>query len=267
MIRTIKNKMISANTPTQRVLFAHVPKCGGSSVVETLREEFGRGRFLKKSYTFGLDPAASRVAARISGIDMQIARSSLLAYQLEISKARFIYGHFALPQGVIDKFSEKWSIVTILREPKSRLLSEYYYNRYKQNHEHFGTELELEAWLETPDARHAATSFLRYFCGRLEDARFIMENCHDTGALKDQISASKRNLRAIDVVGSIENTAGFEKAIQEKLGRTITLPQKNKSPQKNYAKYQDQSTGIQRKIDEICAGDSLLYTEHLEAQT
>src|SRR5689334_19148948 len=137
----------------KRIAFFHAPKCGGTSVHRWLATAFGGPA--------GLDPIAAEAAARTLGVSSFEMREAVLAYFVKRSRARFISGHYAYSRRAFAGHEHEFDLITILRNPIDRFLSHYYYNRFKDERNHFPIECDLQDWLEIDQARAAATVFTK----------------------------------------------------------------------------------------------------------
>lgn len=233
----------------RRIVFFHPPKCGGTAVDTWLSRQFGDSDQLANS--------ASRQAAEALDLTMPQVREVLLAYELRRSKHRFISGHYLFSERALRGKYDELDMITILREPKSRLLSHYYFNRYKTDREHFGIDLDLEQWLNTSSALRAASMFARIFAGDIDSAQ---ANADD-----ERLSSARaiNNLERFTIVGILEKRRDFETKIKERYNLKGELKHLRVNPSKNYPKFNDQPTHIKERIEELCAVDSDIYREFI----
>lgn len=90
--------------PATKLVFLHIPKCAGTSVHSALSASFDRSEIFPRY-----------------GHDLQNEQLG------ELRRYRYLAGHFSM-YGVQRVPSPKWTL-TVLREPKSRVLSLYYFWR------------------------------------------------------------------------------------------------------------------------------------------
>jgi hypothetical protein len=202
----------------QRLIFFHVPKCGGTSVREALRRSF-------TYYGLGeanLDPQASRRAAASLGDDLLDFRERWLAFQVERGRSHLIVGHFPFSHAVAAS-GEKWTLLTLLREPASQLLSEFFFNRDRKNAVHFAipSSTKLKPWLESEAASDIGARFVEYFT----DAE--LRRHPDT---PEAIEAAKRNLLSFHALGVVEQMDAWRTQIRQVTGHDLTLAHLNISP-------------------------------------
>lgn len=90
--------------PAERFVFLHIPKCAGSSVHSALSASFAKPDIYPR---YGQDVLRDQIG--------------------ELRRWRYLAGHFS--KAGVDRIpGPKW-LITVLREPKSRVLSLYYFWR------------------------------------------------------------------------------------------------------------------------------------------
>ena len=234
----------------KRIVFFHAPKCGGTSVHKLLATAFGGPA--------GLDPIAAEAAARNLGVSGLEMREAVLAYFVKRSRARFISGHYAYSRRAFAGHEHEFDLITILRNPIDRFLSHYYYNRFKDERHHFPIECELQDWLETDQARAAATVFAKLFVGDPAVAKTL----DATGRGKDMraaVSDAIANLSRFAIVGVLEHLDAFESDVRKRYGIRNSIGHLRKSPKAGYPKFADQPMHVQDRILEMCAPDMTIY--------
>src|SRR5688572_22133951 len=235
-----------ARQAARRVAFFHPPKCGGTSVRKWLAATFGRPA--------GLDPVAAEAAAHNIGIASASEREAILAYFIQRQDARFICGHFAYSCRAFTDHEDEFDLITILRNPLSRTLSRFYFKSEQPGH--FPIELELEDWLQTDDARAAATVFTKMFVGDIE----LVERLGG-GASKAERSAAALqaldNLKRFTIVGTLEHLDAFEHAIQQRYGIHTRMGHARSNP--TYPRFAQQPPAVQDRLRELCQEDLMIY--------
>jgi len=92
-----------ARAPDARIVFLHVPKCGGNSLRLALRDAW-RGPFSGGSrWRVHVGPRSSRRAAEELGVSVPAFRDALLRYHLHDAKSRLVTGHFTWPEGLLEQ--------------------------------------------------------------------------------------------------------------------------------------------------------------------
>ena len=152
-------------------LFLHIPKTGGTSLGDLLRESFGDGAFGQ----YWNVPGPGQVA--------------------EVTGKTCVIGHF--PYGLHALFPAPCTYLTMLRNPYERVLSQYYYNLHNPADpwHRLARDHPLEEWLDLhPDARDLQVQFLSGRKGPAPD--------------EEALALAKANLAACGVVGLLEDFEG-----------------------------------------------------------
>lgn len=247
---------ISERITHKRVIFFHPPKCGGTSVADALHGRFGNNRMESSERTFALDAIGSRQASEILGIALSQYREFLLAYALETKGIRYVEGHFPFSDRVLQGKQNSYDYVTVLRDPKERILSHYYFNRNKSERDHFPINIPLDEWLETEQARLAGTIFLRMFCGDVEKAESLHEFKNNDDTLNFAVDCAIKNLNRFTVASDIKD---FQEDFRSFYSIDLHIDKKNRNPESDYSRLKDQPNYIQSKISEICDPDNRIY--------
>jgi hypothetical protein len=111
-----------------RIVFIHVAKCGGTSLVRGMADCFKPWRSTQRGSVVELREGALRAAAAAARIEHGEARRALLAYHLATTNARLVAGHYRYSRAVYEHHRGDWSFVTMLRHPVSRWYSNFYFN-------------------------------------------------------------------------------------------------------------------------------------------
>jgi hypothetical protein len=235
----------------RRVAFFHPPKCGGTSVRKWLASAFGRPA--------GLDPVAAEAAAHNLGAAAASEREAILAYFVAREDTRFICGHFAYSRRAFAGREDQYDLITILRNPLSRVLSRFYHSG---DHDHFPIEGALTDWLQTDQARAAATVFTRMFVG--EPERMVRLA---VGASNSDLGAAALqaidNLKRFTIVGTLERLGAFEQAIQRRYGLRTRMGHARNNPA--YPRFAQQPRAVQDRLRELCREDVMIYQAFAES--
>jgi hypothetical protein len=192
---------------------------------------------------------ASTAAARLLGVNLSELHAALLLYAMGLPKNGFISGHVPFCRAAADAFGEQWKFVTVLREPVSRFMSEYLYNRFKTS-QHFRVEEGLEAYLDTADARRTSTQITNFLTGR-RDA-YAAPTDRDVDAALD-------NLRRFTVVGFLDDLDRFADTMAERFGKRPAIRHVNRSPAPAQDAHQALDYPTRQKITDLCAADVEIY--------
>jgi hypothetical protein len=232
-------------------VFLHIPKCGGSSLHKLLVSHFRSTKICPIRHN------------RLESIQPQ----ALAKYQL-------YSGHFTWDS--VDTFiPDPKSIVTILRDPVSRLLSSYYFGRshtwrFIRKHPHFSEapaayvlhgmayrpakELELEQYLES-QFHHLSGLMVRWIGG-------------GEGSPDEMLDRAKLHLSHMASVGFVEEMESSVEDIFEtwSLPCPTAIPKElaqsqlaNMYPWLEAVEPQELSSSVSDMLQEICALDIELY--------
>lgn len=242
----------AARRGLRRIVFCHVPKCAGSSVSRAI--ESGayslRQRLLLRSFGLELQPASE--AAQAAQVSYQRYIPTLLAYQLASPNVRFAAGHIYCPPDLVRRFADRWSFVTILRDPVDRFISAYTYDTYKSSDWNRNT-LDLDAYFEHPDGVYNGRTYLHYFGGHHPD------DPADDASLGRCVDVAVDNLDRFSVVGAVERMDAWSAAFDRTFSVSVSIPRTNQSPRREVADKIRGDHALMARIREICAPDIEVY--------
>jgi len=240
-----------AQQAARRIAFFHPPKCGGTSVRKWLASAFGRPA--------GLDPVAAEAAAHNIGVAAASEREAILAYFVERRDTRFICGHFAYSRRAFAGHEGRFELITILRNPLSRVLSRFYHSGQGS---HFPIKGELADWLQTNDARVAATVFTTMFVGDIERMRRLASGASNSD-VGDAAMQAIENLKRFTIVGTLERLGAFEQALRQRYGIRARIGHARNNP--TYPRFAQQPPAVQDRLRELCQEDMMIYEAFAEA--
>ncbi len=232
----------------QRVLFLHVPKCGGNSIRTALREAYNWPLSNSRRRLFNVSPRRSRHVAEMLGRPVGDVRDELLRYHLLDKRVRLATGHFLWPEGLREQFPDV-SFVTTLREPVSRFLSAYYGAREGRVSAESRTTASLEAFLDSEEARRTGSSYVRAF------ARVAPEDALES----DVLELAKRRLASVEVLGVLEELAAFAAAFEQRFGARLAIPRANVGRLRRQRERTEVTEAIRERIAELVRPDQILY--------
>jgi hypothetical protein len=245
LLRGLQNRTERLRYPCRsHVVFVHMPKCGGTTVVGGLKRCFPQRRI------DGLEIAASYRAAQICDRDHNLLIRDVLAYKLEASSGtQLLTGHWVVDAPLLEKHTAKWRFVTVLREPVERWISNYFYDRYKPTKD-FRVSMDLEEFLETEHAAWYGSTYVRHLAAR----RFDVSIDHADVALACE------NLRRFACVGFLSDLAGFTQALERRFSIRVDVHgRKRQGPVAEEDRRRQLTPAVMQKIQAICAPDTALY--------
>lgn len=212
--RHLTQKIWDVKSP--RIVFVHVPKCGGSSIYEAISKSMG----LK--YPDGhLDPVWSRTIVgeiynsskpELSS-ELQIFRHALLANYLN-DKKRFIAGHFTVNEVLVQRMKTNYRLVTLLRKPDKRLFSHFKYWMLTRDlaKDKDAVYKHWKEYVNSDKAKFQANLFSIYF----GEANFQKIE-------KTSIEKALHSLGKLDLVGDLGDLEAFEKSLSQILGKKTKI--------------------------------------------
>jgi hypothetical protein len=230
-----------------RLMFLHIPKCGGTSIVQALEACYGP-RVLDPTQ-FYLDPAAVFETAGQFNQRFHQVSETLLLYIMAQKQYRFITGHFFFSQKAHQQYGRRWQTITVLREPVSRWFSQYFFNRYKQN-PHFKIDTDLETYLESNEGIGVGRTLMNVLEGSGRDWE------HDP---EKGMSRAISNLRKISLVGFLEHLEQFQSSFKERFGYDLKIGTYRKNPSPWDERKKQMTTEVIEKVQHICRYDSRIY--------
>lgn len=183
----------------------HVPKCGGTSISEAL---YATVPFHKRVGV--IDANATRRAAALVHADcderflyhddlptgeavFSLREAALLTHMAW--DTALIHGHVLFSEKADRHFGDRYRYVTVLREPVSRLVS-----NYNGSVRHGLTTTDFAQYLDSNTARTHALSTLRYFTGR-----HIIPDGAEDAAVSDALDVAEK----FSVVGFLDRIDAF----------------------------------------------------------
>lgn len=234
-----------------RVVFHHLPKCGGTSVYRAIRF------FYTTSYSY-IDLTATYRA--IEALNADLSPDEVMFKTVDFREEQFLMYLFMdrrLVAGPIPfsndahrLFQDRYKFITTLRDPVSLFFSTYFWNKTSPE-PRWRIEQSIEEFLETPRARTFGCSYSSFFNGLPPQVDPLS---------RESIDAAKENLRKFSVVGIVEDMPTFERRLREHLNIRIRIGHKNKGARTSEdARAKAVTPEVKRKIEEISAVNREIY--------
>lgn len=226
-----------------RLLFLHLPKCGGTSLDAALRDIY----LQRRHGVVHLDPQASKRAAEIADDSIRDFRTRVLLYHTAQSRNRYVSGHYSYSKQTWDAFSDDWKLMTVLREPVARWYSAYFYNKYKTNSEHFRIHAPLETYVTSEAAKMAGAIYVRLLTADVD--------------ADDAVGRAIANLHQFHLVGVLEEIDLLVQDCEQTLGVSLNLGWQNSSPRTKYDQAGEVTPEIDKRVRALCEPSLRVYEE------
>ena len=239
----------------QRVVFHHVPKCGGTSVGRALRRRYllSQATVVPQSSFQALEAFTGRTDRQALLVDVLDLREQMLLYHL-FEDVRCVSAHVRFSSVAHRRFANRYKFITILREPVARFVSHFRWS-YGRQDAHGRIEEPFAAFLETDRAKRLGATYVEYYCGLPKDADLRSA---------EAIEAAVHNLGKFAVVGRLDRLADFERDVERTIGVHLRIGHENKAPSKFAGTRGPENPEFRDRILELCEPDIEVWRRFLE---
>lgn len=243
------NKLLNVFVP-QRVVFHHVPKCGGTSVGRALRK-----RYLLSQSTVTPESSFRAFEAFTQGTDRQQMLVDVLDLReqmmlhLLFEDIRCVSLHVRFSEIAHNHFSQNYKFVTVLREPVSRFISHYFWS-FGKPHAHARIDENFEDFLETEHAQRLGSTYGEFYSGLSKNSDMRSDSAVD---------AAIENLRRFDAVGRLDDLGDFETQLRRELGVKISIGHENKNKSATRGDRFEITPELMDRVVELCAPDIAVW--------
>jgi len=246
----ISNMMLRRGLKS-KCLFLHLPKCGGTSLSEALYASVPMHKHIGV-----IDAISSRRAASIvdhnkdclleTHEDMEGAASTfalrekmMLAYMC--ADYQLIHGHVFFSDKMWEHFGQDYKIVTVMRDPVKRALSNFRMNVANGIH-----SADPDEWMDGIQGRNHASVNLRYLSGQADIK---------AGDEKTLLPRALEALDKIALVGILEEMDVFLDRFEDMFGARLKMHRYNLAKGERL----ELSAAQMDRLKDLCAADITLY--------
>jgi hypothetical protein len=249
-----------------KVFFMHLPKTGGRSVEEALKNRLRTLAYDEKVKYARYDSiAAASMSNLLYGYDFSKGNSNdyemqrfgieYLAYMMNKPMIECISGHICFDERIYQKYHGKYKFITMLRDPVKRFLSMFFYIKYRtvrgEGRKRLDISDSLENYIKSKHALQQGYEYVKHYGGISEDSDYYISDIAVIKAIE--------NLRKFDVVGILEDMESFQKNINNKIGIDLSVGVKNVTPASHQQILSEIHHDLLGEIRSICAQDYRIY--------
>lgn len=181
-------------------------------------------------------------------------RENILLYELEKGSG-FISGHYAFSNRAYEQHKEKYTFITVLRDPVAMFLSNFFFNSHKADDSPWKIRLPLDEYVETEEAKAVGHGYVTILGGVREGGEYPS---------KETVDHARANLRKFGVCGVIEDTKGIEHQLEKNCDIRISIGRKNRSPVRKTDRDRVVTEKIREKIRQVMQPDLILYEDAVQ---
>lgn len=212
-----------------RLVFVHMPKCGGTSVLEAVGERIPAHRRVQVDFGAMVRAGLRTVDARLLGTgfrdDLTCARY-LLCYHLERG-ATYVAGHLPVSEAVVAHYDPEVRFVTLLRDPVERWKSAYLF--IKRLPDPLGINQPSIDFQGAPADEFARVmeSGMGLLMGSVMTSLLAGAYPRDRDHALELAESARRVLDGFSVVGRLDDLDAFEAELARLMGTGLRIARTN----------------------------------------
>jgi hypothetical protein len=237
---------VTNRTMGNRVVFHHVPKCGGTSLGRALRKRYflSQATVSPESSYRAFQAFTGRTDREKMLVDVLDLREQLFIYLL-FEDVRCVSAHVRFSNAAHGLFGETYKFITLLRHPVERFLSHYEWSHGRVG-AHASIEDEFTVFLDTGRAERMGASYVEFFAGLGKQQELRSDR---------SVAAAIENLGKLDVVGRLDDLEPFKASLQQTLGVKIGIGHNNRALIGGAEKQKELSAKVLAKVTSLCRPD------------
>lgn len=253
------------NRISENIFFLHIPKCGGVSISQAIAAKY-----------LSLDPRNDRGIVNLNApVSRQVIetteglyypyetdddypilnfREKLLLYFIAQSSSRFISGHFLFSNIAYRRFGEKFSFVTVLRDPVKRWISSYFFNHFKSDG-HMKVHEDIETHIKSHFGISQGYELVKFLGGANREGDYTSAQA---------INQAQNNLHKFKIVGFLEHPEEFKEKFHASFNVKLQIDKKNQNPAPLSYQKSVLTPKLIERITELCQPDLEVYSYAVE---
>jgi hypothetical protein len=248
ILKSVRGRAIEASAG-ERVVFHHIPKCGGTSVALALRMRYVLSQTTVHSgRTYAVAAELDRTgSAEETLAAMYRLREEMLLYFLH-EDVRCVSSHVPFSTVAHEEFGDRYRFITILRDPVERFVSHYFHSFERDDYSRI--ELPLERYVETPEAKRLGATCVSYLSGLPWEV---------DPAGEEAVAAARANLGRFDCIGITPDMDDFAARLHEVIGVKLRIGHANRGSESGGSYRERLAPELIERIAALCAPDLSLY--------